>query len=227
MDVTFYGAAGEVTGSMHLLNTGADRILFDCGMVQGSRKESTEKNKNFPLDRKDITNMILSHAHIDHSGRIPVLTSKDFSGRIITTRPTADALQYMLMDSGHIQESDAQYLNYKSLRSFLYQQEQARSKKQISEKGKSDIKQLLKKNAYDLNNESINTLLKKNGLGIINPLYTMEEARQSLGYIDGYPYKYPVTIGTDTTVKFYVAGHILGSAFSLVTIKREILPNNT
>ncbi len=221
MDVTFYGAAGEVTGSMHLLNTDADRILFDCGMVQGRRKESMEKNKNFPLDRKDITNMVLSHAHIDHSGRIPVLTSGDFSGRIVTTRPTADALQYMLMDSGHIQESDAQYLNYKALRSFLYQQEQNASKKQISEKGKSDIKKLLKKNAYDLNNESINHLQKQNGLEIFKPLYTMEEARQSLGFIDGYPYKYPVTIGTDTTVKFYVAGHILGSAFSLVTIKRE------
>ncbi len=220
MDVTFYGAAGEVTGSMHLLDTGVDRILFDCGMYQGRRKESMEKNKNFPLNRKDITNMVLSHAHIDHSGRIPILTNRDFSGRIVTTRPTAGALQYMLMDSGHIQESDAQYLNYKSLRAFLYQQELNNSKKQLSDREKGDIKKILKKNAYDLNNESINNLQKKNGLEIIKPLYTMEEARKSLGYIDGYPYKYPVTIGMDTTVKFYVAGHILGSAFSLVTIKR-------
>ncbi|OGR24716.1 MAG: exonuclease [Desulfobacterales bacterium RIFOXYA12_FULL_46_15] len=221
MDVTFLGAAGEVTGSMHLLDTGADRILFDCGMYQGRRKESTKKNKDFQVDRKSITNMVLSHAHIDHSGRIPVLTGKDFSGRIVTTRPTADALQYMLLDSGHIQESDAQYLNYKSLRSFLYQQEQNISKKQVSENWKSNIKKLLKKNAYDLDNESISHLQKKNGLEIIKPLYTMEEARQSLGFIDGYPYKFPVTIGTDTTVKFYVAGHILGSAFSLLTIKRD------
>ncbi|MCK5162798.1 MAG: MBL fold metallo-hydrolase, partial [Desulfobacula sp.] len=62
MDVTFYGAAGEVTGSMHLLNTGTDRILFDCGMFQGRRKESKEKNKIFPIDRSKISNMILSHA---------------------------------------------------------------------------------------------------------------------------------------------------------------------
>ena len=120
MDVTFYGAAGEVTGSMHLLDTGRDQILFDCGMFQGRRRESHEKNLNFPVDRSRISSMILSHAHIDHSGRIPVLTGRDFTGRIITTRPTADALHYMLLDSGHIQESDAQYLNYKSLRSFLY-----------------------------------------------------------------------------------------------------------
>lgn len=221
MDVTFYGAAGEVTGSMHLLDTGSDRILFDCGMFQGRRKESAEKNKNFPIDRNKITNMVLSHAHIDHSGRIPVLTSKDFSGRIVTTRPTADALEYMLMDSGHIQESDAQYLNYKSLRSFLYQLEQNNTKQKISDKEKSDIKKILKKNAHELNVDVIHDLQKQHGLDIVTPLYTMEEARQSLGFIDGYPFDYPVTIGKNTTVKFYVAGHILGSAFSLVTIKGE------
>lgn len=140
MDVTFYSAAGEETGSMHLLDTGTDRILFDCGMFQGRRKEAKEKNKNFPVDRSQITNMVLSHAHIDHSGRIPVLTSKDFSGRVVTTRPTADALEYMLMDSGHIQESDAQYLNYKSLRSFLYQLEQNNVKQKVSDKEKTRIK---------------------------------------------------------------------------------------
>ncbi len=219
MEVTFYGAAGEVTGSMHVLNTGNDRILMDCGMYQGRRKESNDKNRHFPIDRKTITNMILSHAHIDHSGRIPILTRKDFAGRIITTRPTAGALEYMLLDSGHIQESDAQYLNYKSLRSFLYQQEQNASKQQVSEKDKSRIKKLLKKNAYDLNTDAISDLQQKHGLDSVKPLYTMEDARQSLGYIDGYPYKFPVTIGKGTTVKFYVAGHILGSAFSVVTVK--------
>ncbi|SDU42533.1 MBL fold metallo-hydrolase RNA specificity domain-containing protein [Desulfobacula phenolica] len=221
MDVTFYGAAGEVTGSMHLLDTGTDRILFDCGMFQGRRKESKEKNKIFSIDRTKITNMILSHAHIDHSGRIPVLTSKDFAGRIVTTRPTADALDYMLMDSGHIQESDAQYLNYKSLRSFLYQLENNNVKQKVSNKEKNNIKKMLKKNAYELNNEAINDLQKQHGLDIITPLYTMEQARQSLGFIDGYPFNYPVTIGENTTVKFYVAGHILGSAFSVVTVKNN------
>lgn len=221
MDVTFYGAAGEVTGSMHLLDTGTDRILFDCGMFQGRRKESKEKNKTFSIDRTRITNMILSHAHIDHSGRIPVLTSKDFAGRIVTTRPTADALEYMLMDSGHIQESDAQYLNYKSLRSFLYQLENNNVKQKVSNKEKNNIKKMLKKNAYELNNEAIHDLQKQHGLDIITPLYTMEQARQSLGFIDGYPFHYPVTIGEDTTVKFYVAGHILGSAFSVVTVKNN------
>ena len=137
MDVTFLGAAGEVTGSMHLLDTGKDKILFDCGMFQGRRKESKEKNKTFNIDRTRITNMILSHAHIDHSGRIPVLTADGFSGRVVTTRPTADALEYMLMDSGHIQESDAQYLNYKSLRSFLRQLENNNVKQSVSNREKN------------------------------------------------------------------------------------------
>ena len=221
MDVTFYGAAGEVTGSMHMLNTGNDRILFDCGMFQGRRKESKKKNQLFPIERSKITNMVLSHAHIDHSGRIPVLTSGDFAGRVVTTRPTADALDYMLMDSGHIQESDAQYLNYKSLRSFLYQLEQNNVKQKVTNKERNDIKKMLKKSAYELNNESIHKLQKQHGLDIVTPLYTMDEARKALSFIDGYPFHYPVTIGENTTVKFYVAGHILGSAFSVITVKKE------
>jgi metallo-beta-lactamase family protein len=102
MECQFLGGAGEVTGSMHVLNTGRDQILMDCGMFQGRRKESNEKNRYFPVDPAKITNMVLSHAHIDHSGRIPMLTQAGFSGRIITTRPTQNALSYMLLDSGHI-----------------------------------------------------------------------------------------------------------------------------
>ncbi len=219
VEMGFLGAAGEVTGSMHVLDTGDDKILLDCGMFQGRRKESREKNLKFPLERSDITSMVLSHAHIDHSGRIPVLTQNGFAGRVVTTRPTKDALNYMLMDSGHIQESDAHYLNYKALRAFLYQAEQSKTKQQISNKEKSKIKNLLKKNPYDLNVDTIAALQKEHGVDVVTPLYTMDDARQSLSYIDGYPFGTPVTIGKDTTVKFYVAGHILGSAFSVITVK--------
>ncbi len=78
MECQFLGGAGEVTGSMHVLNTGQDQILMDCGMFQGRRKESNEKNRYFPVDPAKITNMVLSHAHIDHSGRIPMLTQAGF-----------------------------------------------------------------------------------------------------------------------------------------------------
>ena len=108
MNVTFYGAVREVTGSMHLLTTEKDRILMDCGLFQGRRRESAEKNRVVPFDPKILSNIVLSHAHIDHSGRIPMLTSRDFSGRIVCTRPTAAACEYLLLDSAHIQESDAE-----------------------------------------------------------------------------------------------------------------------
>ena len=88
MHVTFHGAVREVTGSMHLLTTENDRILLDCGMFQGRRKETAEKNTVLPFDPRILTNIVLSHAHIDHSGRVPLLTKRDFSGRIICTRAT-------------------------------------------------------------------------------------------------------------------------------------------
>jgi metallo-beta-lactamase family protein len=219
MECQFLGGAGEVTGSMHVLNTGRDQIMMDCGMFQGRRKESNEKNRYFPVDPAKITNMVLSHAHIDHSGRIPMLTQAGFSGRIITTRPTQNALSYMLLDSGHIQENDAQYLNYKSLRTFLYEEEQKKRNQQLTNKEKSQIKQLLKKNPYDLDTEAISRLQNQYGLDTIVPLYTQEQANHSLSYIDGYPYGLEIPVGRDTTVKFYVAGHILGSAFSVFTVK--------
>ncbi|MFN2358212.1 MAG: MBL fold metallo-hydrolase RNA specificity domain-containing protein [Desulfotignum sp.] len=219
MECKFLGGTGEVTGSMHLLDTGKDQILMDCGMFQGRRKQSDEKNRHFPVDPSKITSMVLSHAHIDHSGRIPMLTQSGFSGRIITTRPTRNALGYMLMDSGHIQESDAQYLNYKSLRGFLFQEEQKKRNNQLTNKEKSQIKGLLKKNPYDLDAETISRLQQQHRLQTVVPLYTMEQARHSLSFIDGYPYGHPVSIGRNITVKFYVAGHILGSAFSVITVQ--------
>ena len=119
MYVTFYGAVREVTGSMHLLTTNEDRVILDAGLFQGRRKEATEKNRVLPFDPNMITNVVLSHAHIDHSGRIPLLTKNNFAGRIITTRATAAASEYLLRDSAHIQESDANYLNYKTVRNAL------------------------------------------------------------------------------------------------------------
>ena len=159
MRVTFYGAVREVTGSMHLLDTGDDRILLDCGLFQGRRKETDEKNRVLPFDPAILTNIILSHAHIDHSGRIPFLTSKTFSGRVFCTRATNDALYYMLPDAAHIQESDAEYLNYKTVRNALSQMESSRSKSKKSRKDKLEsIKKKLKSGRHRLNNDLINDL---------------------------------------------------------------------
>ena len=110
MEITFYGGVREVTGSLHLLKAGQDRILFDCGMFQGRRKESKEKNRVMPVEPAALTNVVLSHAHIDHSGRLPVLLKQGFNGRILCTSATADACNYLLLDAAHMQESDASYL---------------------------------------------------------------------------------------------------------------------
>ena len=97
MHVTFYGATREVTGSMHLLGTDTDHILMDCGLFQGRRKETGDKNRVLPFDPGFLTNVVLSHAHIDHCGRIPLLTRREFSGRIVCTRPTAAACEYLYL----------------------------------------------------------------------------------------------------------------------------------
>ncbi len=111
--LTFIGAAGEVTGSSHLLETPAGRTLIDCGMFQGRRREAAEKNRTLPFDPKEIRSVVLGHAHIDHSGRTPFLHKQGFTGNIFTTGATRDLAAIMLRDSAHIQQMDARYINRK------------------------------------------------------------------------------------------------------------------
>jgi metallo-beta-lactamase family protein len=220
MNVTFYGAVREVTGSMHMLSVNNDNILLDCGMFQGRRKESVIKNKNFPVDPKIVTNMILSHAHIDHCGRIPLLVKNGFNGRVICTRTTADACEYLLLDSAHIQESDAGYLNYKTLRSHLYNLKDSK-KSGLTNNEKGKISQLLKKDRHKLDVQTIQSMMNKYDIEIVKPLYSYEDTINALSYFDGYPYNTPVTIGKEMTVTQFEAGHILGSAMSLISFKEN------
>src|SRR5580698_1689346 len=113
MNLTFHGAAGAVTGSMHELEVGGRRYLLDCGMFQGRRKESERLNRDFPIDASSIEAVVLSHAHIDHSGRLPLLVKSGFGGPIYATSASADLCQAMLKDTGHIAESDAEFVNHK------------------------------------------------------------------------------------------------------------------
>ena len=111
MKLTFWGAAGAVTGSMHLVETGGKRILLDCGLNQGKRKESDDKNRHLPFAGSSIDEVILSHAHIDHSGNLPSLVKNGFAGPIYTTPATVDLCKWMLLDTAHIHEKDAEFLN--------------------------------------------------------------------------------------------------------------------
>jgi metallo-beta-lactamase family protein len=108
--VTFSGAAREVTGSCHLLTVGEHTIMLDCGMFQGRRSESREKNLRIPIHPERLSAVVLSHAHIDHAGRLPMLTKDGFTGTIWATAATRDLCAIMLADSAHIQEKDAEFL---------------------------------------------------------------------------------------------------------------------
>ncbi len=111
MQLTFYGAAQEVTGSMHLLEVNGKRVLLECGLYQGRRADTYDRNLNLPFDAATIDAVVLSHAHIDHAGNLPNLVRQGFTGNIWCTSATRNLSTYMLMDSGHIQEQDVVYLN--------------------------------------------------------------------------------------------------------------------
>lgn len=218
MHITFHGAVREVTGSMHLVGTETDYVLLDCGMFQGRRKEAAEKNRVMPFDPAMVTNMILSHAHIDHSGRIPLLTQKGFAGRIFSTRATADACHYLLLDSAHIQEQDAQYLNYKTVRKALSHGSTINGRT-MNRREHDKLRKMLKKNKHRIDVEMINEVIGRYNIESVQPLYNTADAEAALSQMDGTPYRHQRTIGRDLTVKFYEAGHILGSAISIIQHK--------
>ncbi|MBS2013177.1 MAG: MBL fold metallo-hydrolase [Deltaproteobacteria bacterium] len=111
MRIDFIGAAQTVTGSKHLLRTKHANVLLDCGMFQGRRRESIENNRNLGVEPREIDAVVLSHAHIDHSGALPVLVNQGYDGPIYTTPATRDLCAVMLEDAAMIQAADARYIN--------------------------------------------------------------------------------------------------------------------
>lgn len=177
MKIQFIGATKTVTGSMHYIQINGKNILLDCGLYQGRRADSYEINTKFNFfNPSDIDYVILSHAHIDHSGNIPNLVKNGFRGKIIATNATVDLCKLMLLDSGHIQEKDAEYINKKK---------------------------------------------KKKGEPLINPLYTSQDAQNSLEFFEGKSYHESFDLDEDIQVTFYNAGHILGSAITQLKIREN------
>ena len=116
MKLSFHGAARSVTGSRHLLEMPGNRILLDCGLFQGQRQEADRQNRFLGFDPRSIQAVLLSHAHIDHSGALPVLGKHQFRGNVHMTRATVDLAAVMLEDSARLQENDCAYLNKKENR---------------------------------------------------------------------------------------------------------------
>ncbi len=181
MKILFVGANHTVTGSRYLIEINNKRIVLDCGMYQGKRQESEHRNKCFPFDPSTVDAVILSHAHIDHSGNIPNLVKQGCTAPIHTTLATKDLCDYMLMDSAYIQEKNVEYVN--------------------------------KKRA-------------QNGEPPIEPIYTQENATESLKYFVGHNYYTPFEVVPGVKATFYDAGHILGSALTYLEMHDEETDEN-
>jgi len=176
MKITFTGAAQTVTGSKHLIEVNGHRLLLDCGLFQGKRSESYEKNQNFEFDPASIDAVILSHAHIDHSGNLPNLVKQGFIGPIYATPPTVTLGDIMLQDSAHIQEQDIFYVN----------------------------KKRAKKNEPPL-----------------EPIYTVADAVEAIEHYSPIRYEEAFSPVPGVTVRFFDAGHILGSAGIRLDVKEN------
>ncbi len=176
MKLHFYGAAKEVTGSRHIVEVAGKKILMDCGLYQGRRKDEVDRNKNFGFDPKEIDIVIISHAHIDHSGNLPNLVKQGFNGPIYCTKPTAELLAYMLLDSAHIQEVEVEYLNEKKMAA---------------------------------------------GEELVEPLYVTEDVHATLPLIRPVSYEECLMITPEVSACFHEAGHIIGSAITVLTMKEN------
>lgn len=174
MRLTFWGAAREVTGSMHLVETDGTRLLLDCGSKQGHRAEANERNSHLPFDASGIDVVLLSHAHIDHCGNLPTLTKNGFTRDIVGTHATNDLARIMLLDAAKIQEQDAAYLNKKRER----------------------------------RNE-----------GPIVPIFTREDAEDAIRSLTGRSFNFWFDLPrASIRVQFLDAGHILGSAITILHV---------
>jgi len=176
MHIEFWGAVNETTGSMHIFQIDGKRIMLDCGLFQGPRKLTRERNTNFPFNPAEIYSLILSHAHIDHCGNIPNLIKKGFEGVVFATTATQDLCGALLRDSAHIQEKDVEYVNKKHL---------------------------------------------KKGEELVEPLYTIEDVERALTHFKGFFYDRTFNILDNVVCNFLDAGHILGSSFIQLDIKRN------
>lgn len=179
MRVTSYGGAGGVTGSKHLVEIGGYRVLLDCGMFQGRRRETRERNTKLPFDPATIDAVVLSHGHLDHCGMLPLLVKGGYQGKIHTTAGTRDVAEWILKDAAHIQRQDADYMNRHRIE----------------------------------------------GAEFAEPLFGEAEVASTMARFMPVPYQRDsrewFTIAPNLHLKLYDAGHILGSAVTVLEAREH------
>jgi metallo-beta-lactamase family protein len=167
MNIQFYGACQEVTGSCYLIEVANSKILIECGMFQGASEHEQRNNDEFPFSVQELDAVIISHAHLDHSGRLPLLIKAGFRGSIYTHHATVELCNIMLKDSGYIHEKEAQWQNKKR---------------------------------------------QRKGLELTLPLYSVNDAENTLPYFVGIDYHQEIEICPNVKLTLRDAGHIIGSA---------------
>jgi metallo-beta-lactamase family protein len=170
MEIQFLGAAGTVTGSKYLLTMKNQKILVDCGLFQGLKHLRLKNWKKFAVNPAEISSIILTHAHIDHSGYIPRLVRDGFKGKIYCTPATKELCQILLTDSGYLMEEEARFLN--------------KHKKSRHEPAL--------------------------------PLFTTEDAEESMKFFETVQFNEKMPVGTDFSFEFHYAGHILGASSVII-----------
>lgn len=181
MKIQFFGAAGTVTGSRYLVTFGETKILVDCGLFQGFKNLRLQNWDQLPFDVSTLDAVVLTHAHLDHSGAIPLLSKRGFRGKIYCTEPTLSLCEILLPDSGYLQEEEARFAN---------------------------------KKGFSKHHPAL-------------PLYSLEDARQSLELFETVPWHTRKKIGKNgqhpMTIEFFRAGHLLGAASLRLTFNGRTL----
>ena len=220
MELTFLGGARTVTGSRHLVDTGRAKVLIDCGMFQGGPDDSMRNRVPLGVDPSTLDAVILTHAHLDHCGLLPLLVKQGFRGRIWCTAGTAELARLVLLDSARLQEEFAKRAARRSRRDPDRAAENATRDEDVFE----EAVELAAAGAASPGGPDPEELLRQAGpiveLGLLDPLYAEDDANATLPLLNHIPYDVEHEVAQGVHVTLLDAGHILGSSIVRMRLTR-------